>query len=284
MLIQTGFGYSEVELAWIDIASDWCRAEDPDARFEQEAIKARDALFAPNQNIRLVQPEGLAGSDWFVHRLSVAGVPLDGALPNSSTNELLVASGYWVPDESYVSQKSRNLSQNIADRNWKPRYAKTLSTDLLEYAGLLAKAANEAKENPNEYLATCLEKLQEDVDLYNAELAAARDEDDDRRNYVRVSKKKKAEKSKAKETKSKSGKSKQLTASDCEGDTYYANAKECDGGDRIYAEYLGIDVEKYRAGSSGRNSQYSGGGSNCTWVNGYTRSDGTRVRGHSRCR
>lgn len=196
MLIQTGFGYSEIELAWIDIASDWCQYENSDPLFELNAIRVRNELFPANQSIRLVQPDGLSGDEWFVHRLDSKGNPLDGQLPTKSANEILVSTGYWVPDEYEIDLESKNLAKDISDRKWKVRNPDNVEPELLVYAKLLARAASDAISEPNSDLAVCVDVLQEEVDEYNAGVAAAREAEEERNRLLVIKKKKQKEKQK----------------------------------------------------------------------------------------
>ena len=196
MLIQTGFGYSEIELAWIDIASDWCQFENSDPLFEQNAISVRNELFPANQNIRLVQPDGLSGDEWFVHRLDTGGNPIDGELPTKSTNEILVSTGYWVPDEYEIDLDNKNRAKDISARKWKVRDPDNVEPELLVYAKLLARAGSAAISEPNADLAVCVDALQEEVDEYNAGVAAARKAEEERNRLLIIKKKKQKEKQK----------------------------------------------------------------------------------------
>ena len=215
MVVQTGFGYSEIELAWIEPASEWCAFENSNPLFALRAIEERDNLFPPLQNIKLIQPEGLNGDEWFVHRLDSNGLPLDGELPTKSVNEILVSTGYWVPDEYEIELESKNQAKNITDRKWKPRDPKYLAPELLAYAKLLAQAASEAISEPNEDLAVCVDALQEEVDEYNASVAAARAAEEERKRLLVIKKKKQKQKQSSQGGGSGSGSSDSSYGSNC---------------------------------------------------------------------
>ena len=184
LIVKTGFGDLQIELAMIDLAGDWCRLDD-DSALEQGALRARDQLFEPNMKVRLVKPKYLYGDEWFVHRLSDDGTPRDGEPPLGSTSELLVKSGYWVPDHSDVSYKVENRYQNVSEQTWEIR--ESTSLELREYAQLLADAANQAKQAPNPELSTCLIAKQDEVTQAQNDLARQNAEDQaerDRRNAL----------------------------------------------------------------------------------------------------
>ena len=255
IVVKTGFGEITAEFAFIDIAYDWCAPDFESEKLRQLAIEARDALFVEGMNLRLVKPEYLYGDSWFIHRLDEQGMPIDGEPPVGSVSELLVSTGYWVPDDYNVILRSKDYGQSIDTRSWKTRGAGYWEDDLVQYAKLIAKAANEAKKDPNKQLSACLAAKQDRVNKYNNTWGASNsDSDKDRRNTVIVG----GGKSKDKKNKSK--------------------AEEYD--------YL-LDDEYWEQRYRDLGDSYDSGGSfgtNCTWVNGYTRKDGTRVSGHRRCR
>jgi hypothetical protein len=184
LIVKTGFGDLQIELAMVDLARDWCRLEDHSA-LEQGALQARDQLFEPNMKVRLVKPKYLYGDEWFVHRLSEDGTPRDGEPPVGSTSELLVKSGYWVPDHSDVSYKIEDRYQNVSEQTWEIRESTNL--ELREYAQLLADAANQAKQEPNQELSSCLIAKQNEVIEARNDLARQNAEDQaerDRRNAL----------------------------------------------------------------------------------------------------
>lgn len=255
IVVKTGFGEITAEFAFIDIAYDWCAPDYESEKLRQLAIEARDELFVQGMNLRLVKPEYLYGDRWFIHRLDQNGLPIDGQPPEGSVNEMLVKTGYWVPDDFDIVMRAKNRSQSIEDQAWKVRGSDYWNDDLVQYAKLIAKAANQAKKSPNKQLGACLESMQDEVDEYNNSVAVSNSNNDkDRRNAVIVG----GGKSKDKKNKS--------------------EAEEYD--------YL-LDDEYWERRYRDLGDSYNSGGSlgsNCTWVNGYTRKDGTRVSGHRRCR
>jgi hypothetical protein len=273
-LVKTGVGEVEAELAWIEPATEWCglNAVQNDDLFAG-AMWSRDQILQEGQKVRLIRTTSLSDGLWFFHRLSEDGALSDGQIPELSVNEQLVSTGYWIPEAFELEHKYEDYYQPISQRSWVVRDTYLNGDDpiLLTYGERLTTAANLAFGEPNVVLASCIQDQQDQLETYAS--YGNSDDDDDSRNYVRNTN---------------SGESAESDGSwtlNCEGEAYYEFPQLCDGGERLMAEFndgvgpLYNGTGKY----SGVGKTREGGGSNCTWVDGYTRKNGTRVSGYPRC-
>jgi hypothetical protein len=254
VIVETGVGVMEVELALIDLSDEWCEFNDAESQsIKEKAIEERNKLLPIGSFVRLVLTKGLYGDERFVHRLSSAGTYTDGEPPNFSVNELLVSSGYWLPEDdagSHEWERVYSVRQKLENATWKTSNY-SYSDDLFAaYQKRIVKAANLAFTEPNPILSTCLQAKEKEV------LAVYKEDEDDRRRSAAVANKR---------------------ASDIEA--VWRSVFCADGGTEDYPERC----KNYNPAVDDKVGAGSGGGSNCTWVRGHSRS-GSSVKGHVRCR
>lgn len=271
-LIETGVGKMEVDLAWIDIvAEEWCDIDDQNNDdLLAGAIEARDNLFMAGALVRLVKGDGWDDSAFF-HRLNPDGTYLDGDIPENSVNELLVRSGYWMPTLSEHPWGGRLYSYNeeLSNPVWAYSRPDWELSELLEaYRSRLNDAANNSHADPNPVLGYCLEQKSDQVAILLAEKQDEERKDGDDRN------------SWAQDVEAVWRSVFCPTRSDQfpERCASYDPAK-----DDLVGTSGGSSSGGSSSGSSGGSNWSGGGGTNCTWVNSYTRKDGTRVSGYYRC-
>lgn len=254
LIVETGLGVMEVELALITLPDEWCESSESQGdAFRSQAIAERDRMLPPGTLVRLVATEGLYGNKRFVHRLSTAGAFPDGEPPTFSINERFVSTGYWIPDDDAGSHDWERLytyRKGLPKAVWKADDYASDEGDLPAYRKRILKAANLSFMKPNDTLATCLDEKQSVV-------VALQEEDEDERRRAAAA----------------AGK----RASDIEAvwrSVFCADGGAADFPERCKNYNPAVD-DKVGAGSGG-------GGSNCTWVRGHTR-NGSSVRGHFRC-
>ena len=262
--IQTGLGVIEAELALIDLASEWCYPRDyGDSDFRSAAIAKRDELLPPGTLVRLIGAKQLFGDERIFHRISLTDGFVDGLPPINSVNELLVASGYWVPDDIAGSHAWEELSYFDEDQVgavWTESTTRATEPDIAQYKARIIATANGSFETPAASLSSCLEEKNEQFLV----LLSEEEEEEEERRRVITARKNAADQ----------------RASDIEA--VWRSVFCSDGGAEDFPErcasYNPAKDDKVGVGGG------SGGGTNCTWVNAYTRKDGTRVSGHTRCR
>ena len=271
--LQTGLGRVEVKLAMIDLASRWCDIDDQfDAALRVAAIEARDNFLPAGTHVRLLGSGFLGDYERMFHRIADDGSYLDGEPEANSVNELLVASGTWVPSRYTASHPCENTSYfetDMLDATWVVVDAGDLNPQELAYRTLIAEAAQDAIESPAGLFSTCTQSKEESVVALIREEEEEKEEEERRRVAL---------------LKSSSDDDGVWTLDDCDGDRYYEHPQLCDGGDRLVREALAGGGSSGSSGGGSGSSFGSSGGSNCTYVDPYTRKDGTRVRGHTRCR
>ena len=271
-IVETGVGKMEVELAWVEpVGREWCdiSKENSDQLFAG-AIEVRNSLFQVGALVRLVKSSGWDDSAFF-HRLSASGEMIDGDAPLNSINEMLVKSGYWIPavSEHPWEKILYTYNDDLLNSTWTSVFSDERAWDmpiLALYAAKLNEAANSAFADPNPPLRSCLEEKSDQVAFLVSEK-----EDEDRRDE----------------------KNRDRWAADVEAvwrsifcptrsDQY---PERCSSYDPAKDDLVGTgNGAGSNGGSSGGPSWGNpGGGANCTWVNGYTRRDGTRVSGYRRC-
>lgn len=271
-LIETGVGKMEIELAWIDpVSQAWCEISDENSNeLFAGALEARDSLLEVGSLVRLIK-----GSYWddsaFLHRLSDFGELVDGEVPANSVNEMLVQTGYWIPTVSEHPWENVLYSYNeeMLNPTWTSIFSElhTWETPILaEYALKLNQAANDAFANPNPHLGTCIEEKSDQVAFLISEK-----EDEERREED----------------------NRDRWAADVEAvwrSVFCPTMSEkypdrCASYDPAKDDLVGTGSSSGSGGNSSGGSTWgsAGGGTNCTWVNGYTRRDGTRVSGYRRC-
>lgn len=253
VLVETGVGVMEVELALIDLADDWCESDETETQtIREQALQARNELLPIGSFVRLVLTDGLYGNERFVHRLSTNGTFTDGLPPIFSVNEQLVASGHWIPDDDAGSHEWKSIyssSQKLKNATWQPSSYTSDDESFISYQKRILRAANLSFTDPNPILATCLKAKEKQI------LAIYEEEEDDRRRSAAAAKKR---------------------ASDIEA--VWRSVFCSDGGSEDYPQRC----KNYNPAVDDKVGAGSGGGSNCTWVNSHTR-NGSSVRGHWRC-
>jgi hypothetical protein len=277
VLVETGMGVMEVQLALIDLSDEWCDVDGTEGQStRQRAISERNSLLPIGSFVRLAAPDGLYGNSRFVHRLTPKGTFPDGQPPSSSVNELLVASGYWIPDGdagTHAWERLFSFSKGLKNAVWKPSNEHLDDSSLKEYRKRILKAANLEFAKPNPILATCLQSKESQV------LAIYSEEDDKKRSAYSSVKKESQYWAIWRSVFCPDGGAKNYPQR-CKG--YNSTIEDDPGmgsGDGLEPE--GGPSSDGESTSGG--GLVSGGGSNCTWVNAYTR-NGSSVRGHWRCR
>lgn len=263
-LVQTGLGTHEIELAMIDLASIWCGVNsESSGDLAKAAIAERDRLLPVGALVRLRGGAYLSDDERIFHRLNQDGTYKDGEPVERSVNELLVATGTWVPSEYTAEHPWERVSyfrDELLEPNWVMLDRSIDSEEESAYRMRIVDAANATFAAPGGPLVACIEEKDKAVAVL---IANEEEEEDERRRAAAASK--------AADDK---------WASDVEA--VWRSVFCANGGTEKYPERCASydPAKDDLVGVSGG----SGGGSNCTWVNSYTRKDGTRVRGHTRCR
>jgi hypothetical protein len=277
-VVRTGLGEIEAELAWIEPTNEWCGYDTvQDEELVSSAIAARDELLEPGQKIQLVRTETLPDGLWFFHRLSSTGETVDGEVPELSVNEKLVLTGYWTPDTYEIDHFSENYYQPIVERTWVVQDNYLLEDDplLFAYAMRLTIAANLAFDTPNELLGTCITDQQQALSSSSSFANSGGDDDDRTRVY--------SNSSDSEDPYPEMTEPEVAFTPDCSGAGYYEYPTLCDDGERMIQEMLDGTGPYEGLLTPLSDSELSNSGSGCTWVSGYTRKNGTRVSGYSRC-
>lgn len=252
--VLTAIGELEIELAFVDLSSEWCEADDS---MKIAAISARDEILTEGDFVRLKGAEDLYGDRRIVHRLDVQGSLIDGSPPKNSVNELLVKTGYWVPSDDAGDHPWENVGyfqEEMINASWSTEKIENPEKEMSLYRNRILEAADESFSKPNAQLATCLEEKNDAVVVLIADKEEELAEESRERN---------------------------ARASDVEA---VWRSVFCPTMSEKYPErcasYNPEVDDKVGTGSGG-----SGGssiGSNCTWVDGHYRG-GSFVSGHWRC-
>ena len=252
--VLTGLGEMEIELAFVDLSSEWCKA---DESMMVAAISARDEILREGDYVRLKGAEDLYGNRRMVHRLDQEGRPIDGAPPENSVNELLVKTGLWVPDDKageHPWENTRFFDKEMINPSWSNEKVGNSQNEIGIYINLILDAANDTFSDPVPELATCLDDKDDAVALLISEEEDQLEEESrERRNR----------------------------ADDVEA---VWRSVFCPSFSEKYPERCSTynpEVDD-KVGVGGGDS-IGGVGSNCTWVDGHYRG-GSYVRGHVRCR
>ena len=259
-LVKTVYGDLEVELAMIDLAADWCAIDDDnDSAMLEKALAVRDELLPNGTLIRMVGGDELYGARRLVHVLNEQGELVNGEIPTNSVNELLVASGFWVPvdisdhpwDRIY-SIYSEDLESPEWTRTRLHADAKSEGEILMDaYAGRITAAANDAFTQANSELGLCLDDKEEQVLVLASNSSRNTRGDDDRDRVIVVSPRDDED-------------SFSIDSIDCEGDAYYEWPGYCDGGKRLIEETAeelrqGLDIPESGTSSDSDSSTGSSG-------------------------
>lgn len=182
-LVLTGLGETEVELAMIDITTEWCDANASEGgTLWGAALDERDSLLPVGSIIRMRGADDLYGDRRLVHRVSTDGRLVDGEPPVNSVNELLVATGFWVPDDNAGEHPWENVSyfqDDFVEPTWIAKERHSDSDQIVIYRDRIISAANNSFASPNILLATCLDEKQDSVVILIAE--EEREEEENRR-------------------------------------------------------------------------------------------------------
>ena len=277
VLVATGMGVMEVELALIGLSDEWCGADDSESQdIREKAVKEKIRMLTPGSFVRIVNTDALsAANKRFVHRLTPEGQFLDGQPPSLSVNELLVSSGFWIPDEvagSHAWERLGWFTKGLKNAVWQPDEIFSDDVSLSAYRKRILKAANLEFAKPNPILANCLQSKESQV------LAIYSEEDEKRRSAYSAVKKESQYWAIWRSVFCSDGGAKNYPQR-CKGfnSTVEEDLGAVPGGGFEPEGGSGSD-----GGSTSGGGSVSGGGSNCTWVNAYTR-NGSSVRGHWRC-
>ena len=276
VLVETGMGVLEVELALIDLSDDWCDATDSESKaIRERAIQERNSLLSVGSFVRLIRTDGLYGNERFVHHISSAGTFPSGKPPSFSVNELLVSSGYWIPDDDAGNHDWESLysfSKGLKNAVWQPSTSSGDDKSFTAYQKRILKAANLAFAKPNPILATCLQSKESQV------LAIYSEEDKKRRSAYSGVKKESEYWAIWRSVFCPDGGAEQYPqrCKNYTSEVGEGTGMESGGG------WESGEGSNSDSGSSSSGGSVSGGGSKCTWVNGYKR-NGSYVRAHWRC-
>lgn len=251
--VLTGLGEMEIELALVDLSSEWCQA---DESMMVAAISARDEILREGEYVRLKGAEYFYGDRRMVHRLDIEGRSIDGTPPENSVNELLVKTGLWVPDDKageHPWERVRFFDKEMISPSWSNEKVENSQGEIAIYINRILDAANETFSDPVPQLASCLNDKDDAVVVLIAEEEERLDEESrERRNRT----------------------------DDVEAvwRSVFCPTFSEKHPERCSAYNPEVD-DKVGVGGGG---SIGGIGSNCTWVDGHYRG-GSFVRGHMRC-
>lgn len=148
--LLTSYGEVGLRLALIEPITNWCQEEtfpgqDPDL-LAMTALQETIPVFTP---VRAVLAAGRQDYEVFLHRLDERGDLTDGDEPINSVNELLVKTGYWIPDAFGVDESESKVDP--LKRKWSITGPTYFEPAELVYLKRLVAAANSLrldKENP----------------------------------------------------------------------------------------------------------------------------------------
>jgi hypothetical protein len=153
--LLTTFGEVGLKLAMIEPIDNWCRADAyPDVDLNAKALAERDTLLAFGTPVRAVLAAGPGNNATFMHRLGANGVELDGAAPANSANELLIKSGYWIPDIFGVDESEEKVDP--LKRVWASTSSDTFTEVEQKYIELLVAAANATRLETGNPMFVCV--------------------------------------------------------------------------------------------------------------------------------
>ena len=153
--LLTNYGEVGFSLGLIEPITNWCQDEtfpgqDP-ALLALQAVKDTVPLYTP---VRAVLGEVGRYDATFMHRLDSAGNLIDGAEPDNSVNELLVKTGYWIPDAVGIDES--DIKVDPLKRKWLISKNNFLTQHELTYAKLIVAAANNLRLDKGNPLGACV--------------------------------------------------------------------------------------------------------------------------------
>ena len=153
--LLTNFGEIRLSLGLIEPITNWCQDEtfpgqDP-ALLALQAVKDTLPLYTP---VRAVLGEVGRYDATFMHRLDSSGNLIDGPEPENSVNELLVETGYWIPDAVGIDESEMKIDP--LKRKWLISKNNFLSPSELVYAKLIVAAANSLRLDKTNPLGICV--------------------------------------------------------------------------------------------------------------------------------
>lgn len=153
--LLTLYGEVTLKLAMIEPIDNWCNAEAyPQIDLVDKAMVERNALLTNRQKVRAVLAAGTQNNSVFIHRLDSSGQFTDGEAPAGSVNELLVRSGYWIPEVSGVTESEEKIDP--LKRTWSSTPSDGYSQAELAYIPLLVAAANEMRTVSTNPIFVCI--------------------------------------------------------------------------------------------------------------------------------
>jgi hypothetical protein len=153
--LLTNYGEVTLALGLIQPISNWCQDDAFPGQNQDllalQAVKDTAPLYNP---LRVVFGESARYDETFMHRLDSSGNLLDGQEPENSINELLVKTGYWIPDS--VGIEESELKIDPIKRKWKISKNSFFEPIQLTYAQRLVAAANALRLDVGNPLGVCV--------------------------------------------------------------------------------------------------------------------------------
>lgn len=157
--ILTQYGLVSTKLAMVKPVTDWCYdgSSGDEAALSTRALSVREDLIPVGTPVRAILARPGQSNDVFIHRLTTTGLYRDGNPPVDSVNELLLKSGYWIPDIQGTSDMDLKISPR--DRTWKVEYQSPIAPNALEqsYKTRIVQAANETRAAKTGAMFECIE-------------------------------------------------------------------------------------------------------------------------------
>ncbi len=153
--LLTNYGEVTLALGFIEPISYWCQDgafpdQDPDL-LALQAVKDTAPLYSP---VRVVFGESSRYDDTFMHRLDSSGALVDGEVPVNSINELLVKTGFWIPDAIGIDESEMKVDP--LKRKWNITTASYFEPIELSYVKRIVSAANTLRLVPTNPLGVCV--------------------------------------------------------------------------------------------------------------------------------
>lgn len=153
--LLTNYGEIRFALGLIEPITNWCQDDtfpdqDP-AVLALEAVKATIPIDTP---VRAVLGQVGRYDATFMHRLDSSGNLIDGIEPLNSVNELLVKTGYWIPDAVGIDESEMKIDP--LKRKWFISKNNFLTASEILYAKLIVAAANNLRLDKSNPLGMCV--------------------------------------------------------------------------------------------------------------------------------
>ena len=157
--ILTQYGLISTKLAMVKPVTDWCYdgSSGDEAALSAKALNTREGLIPVGTPVRAILARPGQSNDVFIHRLTTTGQFRDGTPPVDSVNELLIKTGYWIPDIQGTSDMDLKISPR--DRTWKVEYQSPIAPNALEqsYKTRIIQSANETRVAKTGAIFECIE-------------------------------------------------------------------------------------------------------------------------------